>query len=91
MARIIIADLHPIDSEVFINEVDHQDSQVVFGGEDGYSSQIANFGVKTLEFMLVIAAIDAISFLTTSFINRDDEFSRRDFLLESMYKIQESE
>ncbi|QYX33783.1 hypothetical protein [Sphaerospermopsis torques-reginae] len=89
MARIIIADLHPMDSEGFINEVNNQDSQAVFGGVDGSSSQILNFGVKTLEFMLVIAAIDAISFLTSSFINTDYEFSSRDLSLESMYNIQE--
>lgn len=89
MARIIIADLHPIDSEVFINEINNQEYQAVFGGVDGSSYQILNFGVKTLEFMLVIAAIDAISFSTTSFINKDYELSGRDFLLESMYNIQE--
>lgn len=91
MAKIIIVDLHPIDSEEFINEVNHQNSQVIFGGEYGYSSQILNLGIKTLEFILVIAAIDAISFLTSSFINRSYEFGSRDFLLESMYKIPQSE
>ncbi|MBD2292462.1 hypothetical protein H6G06_02935 [Anabaena sphaerica FACHB-251] len=71
MARIIIADLHPIDSEVFLKELTNQDYQAVFGGEDKYRPQILNFGVKTLEFMLLIAAIDAISFLTDSFRNQD--------------------
>ncbi|WP_071189059.1 hypothetical protein [Trichormus sp. NMC-1] len=71
MARIIIADLHPLDSEVFLNELTSLDSQSVFGGQDNYRPQIAEVGVKALEFILVIAAIDAISFLTTSFINKD--------------------
>ncbi|MFM7371369.1 MAG: hypothetical protein ACKO2Z_26970 [Sphaerospermopsis kisseleviana] len=50
MARIIIADLHPIDSKVFINEINNQEYQAVFGGVDGSSYQILNFGVKTLEY-----------------------------------------
>ncbi|AFZ55759.1 hypothetical protein H6G54_21535 [Anabaena cylindrica FACHB-243] len=71
MARIIIADLHPIDSEAFLNELTNQNSQTVFGGQDDYRPQILDFGVKAFEFVLVIAAIDAISFLTNSFINKD--------------------
>ncbi|WP_016950448.1 hypothetical protein [Anabaena sp. PCC 7108] len=70
MARIIIADLHPLDSEVFINELTSTDSQSVFGGQDNYRPQVLEVGAKALEFVLVIAAIDAISFLTSSFINR---------------------
>ncbi|MGM3304816.1 hypothetical protein ACSQ6I_02340 [Anabaena sp. WFMT] len=72
MARIIIADLHPINSEVSFNELTNQNSQTVFGGQYDYHPQILNsdFGVKAVEFVLVIAAIDAISFLTTSFITK---------------------
>jgi hypothetical protein len=71
MARIIIADLHPIDSEKFINELTNKDSQAVFGGEYNYRPQMLNVGVNVIEFLLVIAAIDAISFLTTSFTKRN--------------------
>jgi hypothetical protein len=71
MARIIIADLHLIDSEEFINEITSPDEQSVFGGQYEYRPQILEVGGKALEFILVIAAIDAISFLTTSFIRTD--------------------
>ncbi|ADI63187.1 hypothetical protein [Trichormus azollae] len=71
MTRIIIADLHLIDSEVFINEITSTDEQSVFGGRYEYRPQILEVGVKALEFIVMLAAIDAISFLTTSFIRTD--------------------
>jgi hypothetical protein len=71
MARIIIADLHLIDSEVFINEITSTDEQSVFGGQYEYRPQILEVGVKALELIVMLAAIDAISFLTTSFIRTD--------------------
>ncbi|MBK1988568.1 hypothetical protein A0J48_013645 [Sphaerospermopsis aphanizomenoides BCCUSP55] len=70
MARIIIADLHSIDSEMFIKNITNEDDEFVFGGQYEYRPQILEIGVKAVEFMLVIAAIDAISFLTTSFIKK---------------------
>jgi hypothetical protein len=71
MARIIIADLHIIDSEVFINEVTSPDDQSVFGGQYEYRPQILEVGGRAIEFILVIAAIDAISFVTSSFIRNN--------------------
>jgi hypothetical protein len=71
MARIIIADIHLIDSELFINEITSTDEQSVFGGQYEYRPQILEVGVKALEFIVMLAAIDAISFLTTSFIRTD--------------------
>jgi hypothetical protein len=71
MARIIIADIHLIDSELFINEITSTDEQSVFGGQYEYRPQILEVGVKALEFIVMLAAIDSISFLTTSFIRTD--------------------
>ncbi|MEO3704083.1 hypothetical protein [Trichormus azollae] len=71
MARITIADLDLIDSEIFIKKITSTDEQSVFGGQYEYRSQILEVGGKALEFILILAAIDAISFLTTSFIRTD--------------------
>ena len=51
----MINDLEPINSETFINDLNNH-----FDG-------LINFGIKTLEFMVVITAINAISFLVYSF------------------------
>ena len=67
MTKIIINDLVPINSETFINDLNNQNSQAIFGGEDPYFDGLINFGIKTLEFMVVITAINAISFLAYSF------------------------
>jgi hypothetical protein len=67
MAKIIINDLAPINSETFINDLNNHNSQAVFGGENPYFNGLFNFGIKTLEFMVVITAINAISFLAYSF------------------------
>ncbi|EFA68522.1 hypothetical protein CEP10_12490 [Cylindrospermopsis raciborskii S07] len=67
MAKIMINDLEPINSETFINDLNNQNSQAIFGGEDPYFDGLINFGIKTLEFMVVITAINAISFLVYSF------------------------
>lgn len=67
MAKIIINDLEPITSQTFINDLDNHNSQTVFGGEYPYFDGLINFGIKTLEFMVVITAINAISFLVYSF------------------------
>ncbi|QNP29513.1 hypothetical protein [Cylindrospermopsis curvispora] len=67
MAKIIIDDLEPINSETFINDLNNHNSQTVFGGEDPYFDGLIKFGIKTLEFMVVITAINAISFLAYSF------------------------
>ncbi|BAZ90120.1 hypothetical protein NIES932_16140 [Raphidiopsis curvata NIES-932] len=67
MTKIIINDLVPINSETFINDLNNHNSQAVFGGEDTYFNGLLNFSIKTLEFMVVITAINAISFLAYSF------------------------
>ncbi len=43
MAKIIINDLEPINSETFINDLNHQNSQAIFGGKDPYFDGLINF------------------------------------------------
>jgi hypothetical protein len=71
MALITIVDLDLIGSEMFISKITSTDERSVFGGQYEYRSRILEVGVKALEFILILAAIDAISFLTTSFMRTD--------------------
>jgi hypothetical protein len=75
MARIIITDLDSSNAEGLINQLDNQDAQAVFGGyyqyQYGYNSPIFAMGLQFIEFMVIIAAIDAITYITTSFGNED--------------------
>lgn len=67
MARITITDLQPADSEIFIYNLKDMDTQSIFGGEYNALSPAFDFGIKYLQFMLYIYAIDSISFLARSF------------------------
>jgi hypothetical protein len=67
MAKIIIADLDNIDDQEFMINLNNLDSSSVFGGEYNNVHQILNYGVKALEFVLVIYAIDTITSLTKIF------------------------
>ncbi len=67
MAKVVISDLDNTDRKKFIINLNNMDAASVFGGEYNDVNQILNYGVKALEFVLVIYAIDAISLLTKTF------------------------
>ena len=67
MAIIRISNLENTDEKKFIINLSNLDAVSVFGGEYNNANQILNYGVKALEFVLVIYAIDAISLLTKTF------------------------
>jgi hypothetical protein len=67
MANIIISDLDNADEKKFIFNLNNLDKASIFGGGYNDVNQILNYGIKALEFVLVIYAIDSISFLTKAF------------------------
>jgi len=67
MAKLTISDLHNVHEKKFIINLDDMDSISIFGGEYNDVHQILNYGVKALEFVLTIYAIDTISLLTRAF------------------------
>ena len=67
MANIRISNLENTDEKKFIINLSNLDAVYVFGGEYNNANQILNYGVKALEFVLVIYSIDAISLLTKTF------------------------
>jgi hypothetical protein len=69
MASIRIYDLHNSQEIKFINDLDNMELISLFGGEDNDVNQIFYYGVKGLEFMLAIYAIDSILFLTNKVRN----------------------
>ncbi|HLO84858.1 MAG TPA: hypothetical protein VK203_07575 [Nostocaceae cyanobacterium] len=73
MTKIKIYDLEPIKPEIEIKTLNGMEAEKIFGGEYLDRSQMLNFGFKALEFFLVIFAIDAITWLSTSFYFKDIE------------------
>ena len=69
MASIRIYDLHNSQEIKFINDLDNMELISLFGGADNDVNQIFYYGVKGLEFMLAIYAIDSILFLTNKVRN----------------------
>jgi hypothetical protein len=69
MASIRIYDLHNSEEIKFINDLNNMELISLFGGEDNDVNQIFYYGVKGLEFMLAIYAIDSILFLTNKVRN----------------------
>jgi hypothetical protein len=69
MASIRIYDLHNSEEIKFINDLNNMELISLFGGEDNDINQIFYYGVKGLEFMLAIYAIDSILFLTNKVRN----------------------
>ncbi len=67
MAKIIISDLVSPNSEIFLNSLTDVESQIIFGGRHSDFSEYANFGLKALQFFAVMATIDAITLVSTSF------------------------
>lgn len=69
MLSIRIYDLHNSEEIKFINDLNNMELISLFGGEDNDVNQIFYYGVKGLEFMLAIYAIDSILFLTNKVRN----------------------
>ena len=69
MVSIRIYDLHNSEEIKFINDLNNMELISLFGGEDNDINQIFYYGVKGLEFMLAIYAIDSILFLTNKVRN----------------------
>jgi hypothetical protein len=67
MANIIISNLDNANEKKFIINLNNMDAVSVFGGEYNNANQILNYGIKGLEFVLAIYAIDTISLLTKAF------------------------
>lgn len=69
MAIIRIYDLHNSEKIKFIKDLNNIELVSLFGGEDNDINQLFYYGVKGLEFMLAIFAIDSILFLTNKVRN----------------------
>jgi hypothetical protein len=69
MAKITISDLNSSDSENLLNELSQIESRAILGGETQNFSELVQFGIKTMEFILLAYAIDSISHIATSFNN----------------------
>jgi hypothetical protein len=69
MASIRIYDLHISPEIEFIKDLNNMELSSSFGGGDNDMNQIFYYGVKGLEFMLVIYAIDSILLLTKTVNN----------------------
>ncbi|MBS3030393.1 MAG: hypothetical protein HCA25_26070 [Dolichospermum sp. DET50] len=67
MANITISNLHSADEKEFITNLNKMDYVSIFGGEYNSANQILYYGIKGLEFVLAIYAIDTISLLTKTF------------------------
>ncbi|MDD1417445.1 hypothetical protein MEN41_23515 [Dolichospermum sp. ST_con] len=67
MAKITISDPHTTDEKKFIANLNEMDYVSIFGGEYNPANQILYYGIKGLEFVLAIYAIDTISLLTKTF------------------------
>ncbi|QSJ15930.1 hypothetical protein JYQ62_29720 [Nostoc sp. UHCC 0702] len=67
MAKIIIAELNLFDSESYLTEMNDMDSMFVYGGDDYALSQVINFALKLLDFVLAVYAIYNITSLAKSF------------------------
>ena len=69
MASIRIYDLHISQKIKFINDLNNTELLSLFGGEDNDVNRIFYYGVKGLEFMLAVYAIESILFLTNKVRN----------------------
>jgi hypothetical protein len=67
MVKITIYDLSQHDSETFIRNLINLESNSIFGGADSKFSQPLKLGVKFLEFMVAMYAIDGITYVAKSF------------------------
>jgi hypothetical protein len=71
MAKIIISELLPTNSENFLTDIDLHDSNfmLMYGGDEYTRAQILKLGQKAIEFTLVSFAIYSIVELVESFID----------------------
>ena len=71
MAKIIISELLPNNSENFLTDIDLHDSNsmLMYGGDEYTLAQILKLGQKAIEFTLVSFAIYSIVELVESFID----------------------
>lgn len=67
MAKIIISELHSVDSDNFLTEIDDIDSTSIYGGNDLEFSQFMNFALNLLNTVLRAYAIHNITLLAKSF------------------------
>jgi hypothetical protein len=67
MSHITISELRSADSENYLTDLTAMDSIFVYGGEEDEFAQMLNFGVKSLEFMLLSFAIYNNTLLAKSF------------------------
>lgn len=69
MASIRIYDLHSSQEIEFIKDLNNMELSSSFGCGDNDMNQIFYYGVKGLEFMLAVYAIESILFLTNKVRN----------------------
>lgn len=67
MANIIISELKLVDSENYLTEINEVDSMFVYGGDNYAFSQVINFTMNLLKFVVTIYAIHSITLLAKSF------------------------
>ncbi|MFM2064907.1 MAG: hypothetical protein RLZZ507_4578 [Cyanobacteriota bacterium] len=67
MAKITITDLQPIDADRLMSYIKDIEPISIFGGNNDNFSELVNFGVRSMEFILLAYAINSISNLASSF------------------------
>ncbi|MEA5578147.1 hypothetical protein [Anabaena sp. UHCC 0451] len=67
MAKITITDLQPIDADRLIGYIKDIEAISIFGGNTDNFSELVNYGIKSMEFILLAYAINSISNLASSF------------------------
>ncbi|TAE59460.1 MAG: hypothetical protein EAZ87_09580 [Nostocales cyanobacterium] len=70
MVKIQITDLDHLAKQPFIIDINELENMHILGGANQNFSALFNFAIKSMEFVLIAYAIDAISRLVTSFSER---------------------
>ncbi|MBH8551385.1 hypothetical protein I8751_03120 [Nostocaceae cyanobacterium CENA357] len=66
MAKIIISELHPVDSEIFLTDL-NDDSKYIYGGENYAIDQSYYVAAKLFEAVISAFAIYSITWIVMSF------------------------
>ncbi|MEA5502949.1 hypothetical protein VB735_07490 [Halotia wernerae UHCC 0503] len=66
MAKIIISELHPADSEIFLTDL-NDDFKYIYGGEDYALDQSYYVVMKLFEAVISVFAIYSITWIVRSF------------------------
>jgi hypothetical protein len=66
MAKIIISELHPANSEIFLTDL-NDDSKFIYGGEDYALDQNYYVATKLFEAAISVFAIYSITWIVRSF------------------------